>query len=79
MVTRSSKDGDGHWGGPSRAGSDLQGKAISPQLSARQAGKVQCLGEMPWKSRATAFEPDAADVTQNAQKVNFPRFATGQR
>jgi hypothetical protein len=28
------------------------------------------LGETPWESRATAFEPDAAYVTQDAGKVN---------
>jgi hypothetical protein len=42
------------------------------QPSTREAGKVQCLGETPWESRATAFEPDAIYVGQNAAKVNQP-------
>jgi hypothetical protein len=28
----------------------------------RQAGEVQCLGEMPWVSRATALRPDPHQV-----------------
>src|SRR5260370_8394570 len=42
------------------------------QPSTREAGKVQCLGETPWESRATAFEPDAVHVGQTAAKVNQP-------
>jgi len=42
------------------------------QPSAREAGKVQCLGETPWESRATAIEPDATYVSQKATKVNQP-------
>src|SRR3954453_11378309 len=30
---------------------------ISPTVLARRAGKVQCLGEMPWVCRATAIDP----------------------
>src|ERR1700751_567477 len=30
----------------------------------RQAGEVQCLGEMPWVSRATAPRPDAYQVSE---------------
>src|SRR6266436_1575983 len=30
--------------------------------SPRQAGEVQCLGEMPWASRATALRPDPHQV-----------------
>jgi len=39
--------------------------------SARCAGKVQCLGEMPWMSRATAMRPDAQYLVPNARKVKF--------
>jgi len=38
--------------------------------SARQAGEVQCLGEMPWISRATAIEPDAVNVMKVVAYVN---------
>jgi hypothetical protein len=31
---------------------------IRQKPSARRAGKEQCLGEMPWISRATAIKPD---------------------
>jgi hypothetical protein len=57
---------------PSRAAriGILQGKRISPTAFARQAGKVQYLGEMPWDSRATAFKPDAVYLSQTAAKVN---------
>src|SRR5436305_4551806 len=70
-AARKAENGDGHGIAPRRRGGpDLQGEAISPAASARRAGKVQCLGEMPWESRATAFEPDAASLTQSAAKVN---------
>src|SRR6266702_2435985 len=42
------------------------------QPSAREAGKVQCLGETPWESRATEIEPDERFVRANAAKVNQP-------
>jgi len=36
------------------------------------------LGETPWESRATAFEPDAIDLLQNAAKVNAPACIEAQ-
>lgn len=38
--------------------------------SARRAGEVQCLGEMPWISRATAIKPDICKYNLARPKVN---------
>jgi hypothetical protein len=43
----------------------------SPKASARRAGNEQCLGDMPWISRATAIKPDAAYVLQIHERVKF--------
>jgi len=40
-------------------------------------GEVQCLGDVPWRSRATAVEPDAIYIAQIPRYVNSeftPRF-----
>jgi hypothetical protein len=47
-------------------------KALGPG-----AGKEQCLGEMPWISRATAIEPDAKQFIQN--KIGVKRRAARVR
>jgi len=39
------------------------------QLSSEPADKVQCLGDMPWRCRATAVQPDAIQVGAKPQKV----------
>src|SRR5215471_17964566 len=36
----------------------------------RQAGEVQCLGQMPWVSRATALRPDPHQLRQTRSSVN---------
>src|SRR6516164_5140024 len=42
------------------------------QHPTRQAGEVQCLGVMPWVSRATALRPDAHQVRLTRSWVNSP-------
>src|SRR6516165_4622724 len=43
----------------------------------RPAGEVQCLGDMPWVSRATALRPDAHQVRQTRSWVNSPSERAG--
>ena len=38
--------------------------------SARRAGELQCLGDMPWVSRATAMWPDNRYVASEGGSVN---------
>src|SRR4029077_4753030 len=38
----------------------------------RQAGDGQCLGEMPWVSRATALRPDPHQLGQTRSSVKSP-------
>src|SRR5215470_1439618 len=38
--------------------------------SARRAGELQCLGDMPWVSRATAMWPDTRYVASDESYVN---------
>src|SRR5262249_31715339 len=38
--------------------------------SARRAGELQCLGDMPWVSRATAMWPDSCYLASTAGHVN---------
>src|SRR5262252_251296 len=39
------------------------------QPSSEPADKVQCLGDMPWRCRATAGQPDDVQVGAKPQKV----------
>ncbi len=56
---------------------DSWGLDISPKSSARCAGELQCLGDMPWVSRATATWPDNRYVASDGGSVNAgPRFST---
>src|SRR6516162_4360456 len=41
----------------------------------RQAGEVQCLGEMPSVSRATALRPDTHQVRQTQSSVKTLQYA----
>ena len=45
-------------------------KALGPR-----AGAEQCLGDMPWKGRATAIKPDARYVAKALPKVKGPAGA----
>jgi len=36
---------------------------------------VQCLGEMPWEGRATAFEPDSGTYRAGSSESQSPAFA----
>jgi hypothetical protein len=63
---------------------DLEIKSISPNPSSRRAGEAQCLGEMPWKHRATAIEPGGNEIAQSTDAVKFGhrqlcRFAASPR
>ena len=40
------------------------------QPSSEPADKVQCLGDMPWRCRATAVQPDGVHVGAKPRKVN---------
>src|SRR5262249_7740704 len=40
------------------------------QPSSEPADKVQCLGDMPWRCRATAVQPDRVHVGAKSRKVN---------
>jgi hypothetical protein len=50
---------------------------IPPKTSTRPAGEVQCLGEMPWVSRATALWPDAHQVRQTQPWVKSLSIRAG--
>lgn len=42
----------------------------SPKPFGPYVGEVQCLGDVPWRSRATAVKPDAFYMAQPARFVN---------
>jgi hypothetical protein len=48
--------------------------AFAQKPSARRAVEVQCLGEMPWVSRATAIKPDAGYMVEERRRVNRARL-----
>jgi hypothetical protein len=49
---------------------DLWGITASPKALGPRADKEQCLGDMPWISRATAIKPDVSFLRQTKPKVN---------
>jgi hypothetical protein len=57
-------------GGTGATGGMWGDSTFRQQPSARRAGELQYLGEMPWVSRATAIKPDANQMAQVCAKVN---------
>lgn len=45
-----------------------------PKPFGPRVGEVQCLGDVPWRCRATAVKPDAAYIAQIARRVNRKVF-----
>ena len=56
--------------GPELASGHRDGDDISPKALGPVSGLVQCLGEMPWEGRVTAFKPDDAPIVRAHPKVN---------
>src|ERR1041385_6641714 len=53
-------------------GKNVVGAKSTPKALGPRAGAEQCLGDMPWKGRATAIKPDARYVAKACRKVKGP-------
>jgi hypothetical protein len=70
-AARKAEQGDvRHWVLQAAASLGFAERDIPPQAFGPASGRSAVLGRMPWESRATAFEPDSADMGWSNSRIN---------